>query len=159
MAKVAEDKIVYFEAETGRVGRTSTYVQINDMKYGDSYDYPVIGLADLTDEARDHLVHFFPTTEAAEAALEFGPRNRLAGYVASRIRTALVAPSTKTIRAKLNELAVKWMVDGRSDDAGALAREVSGADTQGLQRLWATHLKLDTTASTDEPTPSTDPAS
>lgn len=141
MAKVTEEKIAYHQGETGLVGRTKTYVSINEMKYGEGYDYPALKLTDLTDEARTHLVHFFPTTEAAESALEFGPRNRLAGYVASRIRTALVAPSAKMIRARLNELAVKWMADGKAEDAMALATEVLGADTNGLQSLWETHLK------------------
>jgi hypothetical protein len=141
MAKVTEEKISYHQGETGLVGSTKTYVTINDMKYGDSYDYPALKLSDLTAEARDHLVRYFPSTEAAESALEFGPRNRLAGYVASRIRTALVAPSTNMIRTRLQELACKWMVAGRTDEAAELAVSVKDADTRGLQSLWEVHLK------------------
>jgi hypothetical protein len=141
MAKVAEEKITYRDGETGLIGHTKTFVTVGEMKYGSEYDYPALRLSDLTEAGRTHLVAFFKDDESAEKALEFGPRNRLAGVVASQIRTALVAPSTKTIRTRLQELVCKMIGSGDVAGATELAQRTETADTSGLQTLWEEFIK------------------
>jgi hypothetical protein len=141
MAKQTSDKVRYANTDAGLVGTTRTEVTIGDNKWGDDYDYPVIRVSDLTPEAQAHVLAYFKTREAADKAVEFGPKNRLAGYVQAQIRSRLVAPSVATIKKNLMELVGELLNAGEVQGATDLAAAVKDADEKGMLALWEANLK------------------
>lgn len=142
MALNVSTRIAYRKEATGIVGRTVTFVTVGDRKEKRAYDYPVVRFDDLTPEAQEHVLPYFKDEESASNAIEFGLRNRLAGAVASKIRNALVAPGSGTIRKNLMEIVGDLMIAGEADDAKVLLGAIRAATTSDvLVALWETHLK------------------
>ena len=140
-AKQLEPKIEYSEIETGKVGRTLTYVTIDEKQHPKAFDYPVIRVADLSPTAQQHVLAFFKSREAADNAVEFGPRNRLAGACGSRLKAGLVAPSDNRIRTMLMELAMDMLADAEPAQATALGIEIKAANHDRLVEMWHESIK------------------
>ena len=139
MAKNADPKIVY--SEDGLSAKTTTFVTVENRKFSRAYEYPVLRLEDLTPEAKQRLVQAFPSEKSAAGALEFGPRNRLAGIVSGKVRARLVAPSENTMVRQLNEAAVAAISSGDTDTAVDLANRIQESKGDELVELWREYIQ------------------
>lgn len=155
MATETKKRTDYFENSEGRlIGRTRTDVKIGDDVHERFFNYPRVRFADLTPEAQQHLLgpHYdadgnqidvicFKDADAADAALDFCSRNRLAAPARDTILRKFTEPTAKKAKALLKDLIVEMLGEGDQDGAMELAEKVREADEKGLVGLWREYIK------------------